>query len=183
MLAGAMISMAGYLSGDILGSPRMLFAFGRDGMLPAAFARVHPRYRTPALAIVVHAGVTCALTLTGSFGKLLLIANVSVLSMYFLCCAAAWQLARRDVRTGGEPFVPPGGAGHPDRRVRRGRVDPVARHARGAGSGGRRARRGDDRVPRAAAARSRQPGDRRDKVGAAAQLPSWGNPFAVTSRN
>jgi basic amino acid/polyamine antiporter, APA family len=110
MLAGAMISMAGYLSGDILGSPRMLFAFGRDGMLPAAFARVHPRYRTPALAIVVHAGVTCALTLTGSFGKLLLIANVSVLSMYFLCCAAAWQLARRDVRTGGEPFVPPGGA-------------------------------------------------------------------------
>ena len=30
--------------------------------------------------------------------------------MYFLCCAAAWQLARRDVRTGGEPFVPPGGA-------------------------------------------------------------------------
>jgi len=110
MLAGAMISMAGYLSGDILGSPRMLFAFGRDGMLPAAFARVHPRYRTPALAIVVHAGVTCALTLTGSFGRLLLIANVSVLSMYLLCCAAAWQLARRDVRTGGEPFVPPGGA-------------------------------------------------------------------------
>jgi basic amino acid/polyamine antiporter, APA family len=109
MLAGAMISMASYLSGDMLGSPRMLFAFGRDGLLPAAFARVHERYRTPATAIVVHAAVSCALTLIGTFGKLLLVANVAVLSMYFLCCAAAWQLARRDVRSGGEPFVPPGG--------------------------------------------------------------------------
>jgi len=109
MLAGAMISMLGYLSGDILGSPRMLFAFGRDGILPSVFARVHPRYRTPAVAIVVHASVSCALTLVGSFGRLLLIANVAVLSMYFLCCAAAWQLTRRDVRTGGEPFAPPGG--------------------------------------------------------------------------
>jgi basic amino acid/polyamine antiporter, APA family len=110
MLAGAMISMAGYLSGDMLGSPRMLFAFGRDGLLPAVFARVHERYRTPAAAIVAHAAISCALTLTGTFGKLLLISNVAVLSMYFLCCAAAWQLARRNVRTAGEPFVPPGGA-------------------------------------------------------------------------
>jgi len=74
------------------------------------FARVHDRYRTPAVAIVVHAAVSCALTLIGTFGKLLLIANVAVLSMYLLCCAAAWQLARRNVRTGGEPFAPPGGS-------------------------------------------------------------------------
>jgi basic amino acid/polyamine antiporter, APA family len=113
MLAGAAISMASYLSGDMLGSPRMLFAFGRDGMLPGVFARVHPGYRTPAVAIVVHAVVACALTLIGTFGKLLLMANVAVLSMYFLCCAAAWQLARRDVRTAGEPFVVPGGAAVP----------------------------------------------------------------------
>jgi basic amino acid/polyamine antiporter, APA family len=109
MLAGATISMASYLGGDMLASPRMLFAFGRDGLLPAVFARVHERYRTPAIAIVVHAAVSCALTLIGTFGKLLLVANVAVLSMYFLCCAAAWQLARRDVRSGGVPFVPPGG--------------------------------------------------------------------------
>jgi basic amino acid/polyamine antiporter, APA family len=109
LLAGAMISMAGYLGGDILGSPRMLFAFGRDGMLPPIFARIHPRHRTPAVAIVVHSAGACALALAGTFGKLVLIANVAVLSMYFLCCAAAWQLTRRDVRTSGRPFAPPGG--------------------------------------------------------------------------
>jgi basic amino acid/polyamine antiporter, APA family len=110
MLAGAMISMAAYLGGDILASPRMLFAFGRDGVLPAAFARVHQRRRTPTLAILVHAGISCALALVGTFGRLLLMANVAVLSMYFLCCAAAWRLARLDVRAGGTPFDPPGGA-------------------------------------------------------------------------
>jgi basic amino acid/polyamine antiporter, APA family len=110
MLAGAMVSMAGYLGGDTLGSPRILFAFGRDHFLPQAFARVHARYRTPAVAIVAHTAVVCAVTVVGSFGSLLLLANVAVLSMYFLCCAAAWQLVRRDVRMNGEPFRVPGGA-------------------------------------------------------------------------
>jgi basic amino acid/polyamine antiporter, APA family len=113
MTAGAMVSMVGYILGDVLGSPRVLFAFGRDGMLPAALAYVHPRYRTPAVAIVLHAGVACALSLAGSLGKLLLIANVAVLSMYFVCCASAWQLARTRVQGEGAPFVAVGGAAIP----------------------------------------------------------------------
>jgi basic amino acid/polyamine antiporter, APA family len=109
MIAGASISMLGYVGGDMLGSPRMLFAFGRDGFLPAVFARVHSRYRTPSVAIVTHAVVVCALATAGSFAGLLVMANVAVLSLYLLCCAAAWELTRRDVRTGGRPFTVPGG--------------------------------------------------------------------------
>ena len=55
VLLGAIVSMFGYVSGDMLGSPRALFAFGRDGVLPAALARVHPRFHTPYVAIVVYA--------------------------------------------------------------------------------------------------------------------------------
>ena len=55
VLAGAAISMFGYVSGDMLGSPRALFAFARDGMLPAAMARIHPRFHTPYIAIAVYA--------------------------------------------------------------------------------------------------------------------------------
>ena len=52
VLAGAAVSMFGYVSGDMLGSPRALFAFARDGMLPAVLARVHSRFHTPYVAIV-----------------------------------------------------------------------------------------------------------------------------------
>jgi APA family basic amino acid/polyamine antiporter len=41
MLAGAAVSMLGYLASDLLGSPRILFAFARDGLLPKALGRVH----------------------------------------------------------------------------------------------------------------------------------------------
>ncbi len=109
MLAGAAVSMVGFVSGDMLGSPRVLFALGRDGILPAFFARVHPRHGTPTAAIVAHAIVVAALSTAGTFGGLLVMANVAVLSLYLLCCAAAWQLERRDVRGAGEPFRPPGG--------------------------------------------------------------------------
>lgn len=113
MLVGTMVSMFGYASGDMLGAPRLLFAFGRDGLLPAALARVHPRHRTPHVAIAVHAVLVAALTLVGSFGVLALLSNIATLTLYLLCCAGAWELARRDVRAGGIPFAVPGGPAIP----------------------------------------------------------------------
>lgn len=111
VLAGAAISTFGYLSGDMLASPRMLFAFGRDGRLPAWFARVHPRFRTPVLAIVMHGGVTYALAVSGTFTKLVILANVGMLAAYLACIAATIVLQYRDVRAegGGPPFRLPGG--------------------------------------------------------------------------
>ena len=109
MLAGAVISMFGYVSGDMLGSPRSLFAFGRDGMLPRVFARVHPRYRTPDVAIAVYAIVVGCLAISSTFAQLAVLANVASLSMYLLCVVGSWQLQRRDVRAGGLPFSTPGG--------------------------------------------------------------------------
>ena len=113
MVAGAMVSMLGYASGDMLSSPRLLFAFGRDGLLPPRFAQVHVRYRTPHLAIGVYAVLVAALALIDSFGVLTLLSNIATLSLYLLCCAGAWELDRRDVRSGGVPFRAPGGAAVP----------------------------------------------------------------------
>jgi APA family basic amino acid/polyamine antiporter len=96
VLAGTAVSMLGYLSGDMLGSPRLLFAFGRDGVLPAVFASVHPAFRSPHVAIVVHALLAFGLALVGSFGKLVLLSNVAVLLLYLLCSAGAFELTRRD---------------------------------------------------------------------------------------
>jgi amino acid transporter len=110
VLAGTAVSMLGYLSGDMLGSPRLLFAFGRDGVLPERFAAIHARFHTPHVAIGVHAALACALAFVGRFGQLILLSNVAVLLLYLLCSAGAFELSRRDVRDDtGTPFTFPGG--------------------------------------------------------------------------
>jgi amino acid transporter len=95
----------------MLATPRVLFAFGRDGVLPAAFAQVHPRFRTPHIAIVAQALVCALIAITSSFARLAVLATVSTLALYLVCCIAAWILRRRNVRVeGAVPFEVPGGA-------------------------------------------------------------------------
>jgi amino acid transporter len=108
LLAGASISAFGFVTSDILSSPRMIFAFGRDGALPQFFAHVHPRYRSPDVAIITYAMLAFVLSISGTFERLAVLSNVAVLLMYFLCCAACWVLMQRDVRSDGEPFNFPG---------------------------------------------------------------------------
>jgi APA family basic amino acid/polyamine antiporter len=108
-LIGMAVSIFGYIAGDMLGTPRALFALARDGVLPAPLVRVHPRYRTPALAIVLYAAVVAALAISSSFERLVVMANVSALLLYLMCVAASYQLQRRDVRMAGTPFNLPGG--------------------------------------------------------------------------
>ena len=109
VLVGAVISMFGYASGDMLGSPRAVFAFARDGALPAVLARVHPRFHTPYVAIAVYAIVVASVAISSSFTQLAVLANVASLTLYLTCVAAAFDLQRRDVRADGPPFVLPGG--------------------------------------------------------------------------
>ena len=108
LLAGATISAFGFVTSDILSSPRMIFAFGRDGALPAWFAHVHPRYRSPDVAIITYAVLAFGLSVSGTFEQLAVLSNVAVLLMYLLCCAACWFLVQRDIRTDGRPFNFPG---------------------------------------------------------------------------
>jgi amino acid transporter len=58
-----MTSVLGALNGNILVGPRLLYAMGQDKLAPEAMARLHPRFRTPALAIAVMTGWSCLLVL------------------------------------------------------------------------------------------------------------------------
>jgi basic amino acid/polyamine antiporter, APA family len=113
VIGGAIVSMFGYVAGDMLGSPRSLYALGRDGILPAALARVHPRFHTPHVAIVVYAMLIAALAVSSSFTQLAILANVAALTLYLTCVAASYELQRRDVRADGAPFRLPGGPAIP----------------------------------------------------------------------
>ncbi|MBI1915672.1 MAG: amino acid permease [Planctomycetes bacterium] len=61
--AAVMCSVFGALNGVLLVTPRLLYAMGEDGMAPRALGAIHPRYRTPALAILVLAVWACLLVL------------------------------------------------------------------------------------------------------------------------
>ena len=98
LLAVGAVSMFGYLAGDTLGASRILFAFGRDGLLPRRLAAVHPDTRAPHFAIVVHALAAALLAMTGSFAVLAPIASVAIIVVYLGCCAAAWALTERTGR-------------------------------------------------------------------------------------
>jgi APA family basic amino acid/polyamine antiporter len=107
LLAGAVISMLGHAGAMILAIPRTLFAFARDGFLPAALAKLHPVHKSPAMAIGVQCVIVLALALTSSFERLAVLANIATLVLYGMCCVATWELRRRDVRAGGTPFKVP----------------------------------------------------------------------------
>jgi APA family basic amino acid/polyamine antiporter len=104
MLAGAAMSMLGFLSSDILGTPRVLFAFARDGLLPKSLGRVHTRSRAPHVAIACYAAIAIVLALTGTFTELAVLSALTTAPLYILGCAATWRIVRGGVARSGEPL-------------------------------------------------------------------------------
>jgi basic amino acid/polyamine antiporter, APA family len=90
---GALLSMAGTNSGTMLEGSRMLYALSLDRNLgPVSY--VHPRFRTPTVAIVIHAAVALALALAGSFAQLALLSAVARLATYLATCLAVPRLRK-----------------------------------------------------------------------------------------
>jgi basic amino acid/polyamine antiporter, APA family len=104
IFAGTALSMFGFIASDILSSPRQLFAFGRDGLLPRALGRAHPRYHTPHVAIAGYAALAIALALTGTFAELAVLSTLAIAPLYIAGCLAAWILARRGIALAGTPL-------------------------------------------------------------------------------
>lgn len=114
VIVGTAISTFGYVAGDMLAAPRAIYALARDGLLPSPIAAVHPVRRTPNVAIAIHAIACAAFAITGTFEGLLVLATLATLLVYLACCFAAFELRRRDIRTGeGTPFRIPGGPAVP----------------------------------------------------------------------
>ncbi len=69
--AGIACSTFGFLNLVILVSPRVYQAMAADGSFLPALARLHPRFRTPVLALVLQGVWAVVLALSGSYGQLL----------------------------------------------------------------------------------------------------------------
>ncbi len=91
----ATVSIWGWSTGTVLQTPRLLFSMAERGELPGAFARVHPRFRTPVIAIVTYAALSLALALYGSFEWNATLSAIVRLVTYGLTCGSLLVFRRR----------------------------------------------------------------------------------------
>jgi APA family basic amino acid/polyamine antiporter len=96
MALAAMLSAYGWHSGAFVAMPRLLFALGERGDFPRALAAVHPRFRSPHVAILFWAVIILALGISGSFLWNAILAGVARLVTYAATCLALLRLRRRD---------------------------------------------------------------------------------------
>ena len=92
---GALVSVYGYLSANLLTGPRGLYALAERGDFFAFFARVHPRFHTPYASVLVFALLVWAFALGGSFSWNVTLSAVARLFYYGGVCAAVPVLRRR----------------------------------------------------------------------------------------
>ena len=109
---GAVAGLTSVLLVLLLGQSRVFFAVSRDGLLPPAFSRIHPRFRTPYVPTTltgIAVGLTAALLPIREIAEL---TNIGTLFAFVLVCIGIWILRRvepdfpRAFKTPLVPWVP-----------------------------------------------------------------------------
>jgi APA family basic amino acid/polyamine antiporter len=112
--AGAVAGITSVLLVMLLSQPRIFFAMSRDGLLPAAVSRVHPRFGTPHITTII----TCTIVaVVAGFTQISVVAemtSIGTLFAFVVVCAAVVLLrirrpdAPRQFKVPGGPFLVPG---------------------------------------------------------------------------
>ena len=109
---GALLSILGTNNNTVLAGSRYLYALAQGGHLPAVFARVHPRFRTPWIALTAQTCVALPLALSGTFTELAALSVVARMATY-IGTAAAVPVLRRRMTAPPRAFRLPGGPAIP----------------------------------------------------------------------
>lgn len=113
LITGAvLISVFGATNGSILAGPRIYFAMAKDGLFFKKVAEVHPKYRTPAFAVLIQGLWSCVLALSGSFEQLYTFVVFSALAFWVAVAVAVFVIRKkrpdlqRPYKVWGYPVVP-----------------------------------------------------------------------------
>jgi basic amino acid/polyamine antiporter, APA family len=101
------IAVTGSLVAFTMSAPRVYFAMARDRLFFHSVARLHPRFGTPALAIILQAALACVLVLLGNFNDIIAYFLFAVVLFTALTIAGLFLLRRGHEHSGYEtPFYP-----------------------------------------------------------------------------
>jgi APA family basic amino acid/polyamine antiporter len=89
------VSIAASVSAMVMAGPRVYYAMARDGLFVRAAARVHPRFRTPAIAIVAQGIWSSVLVLSGTLSQLVSYTGFAVVLFSGIAVVALFVLRRR----------------------------------------------------------------------------------------
>ena len=112
MAAAIMVSTFGCNNGLILSGARVYYAMARDNLFFRSAGRLHPRYKTPTVALVVQAVWTSLLCLSGTYTQLLNFVIIAAILFYSLTTVGLFALrvkrpdAERPLRAPGYPWLP-----------------------------------------------------------------------------
>jgi APA family basic amino acid/polyamine antiporter len=107
-----LLSTFGCNNGLILAGARIYYAMARDGLFFRSVGKLHSRYKTPAISLVLQTLWACILCLSGSYGQLLDLTMFAVIIFYILTISGLFVLrftrpeAERPYRTFGYPVLP-----------------------------------------------------------------------------
>ncbi|HEU4597051.1 MAG TPA: amino acid permease, partial [Pyrinomonadaceae bacterium] len=106
------VAVLGSLAGLVMAAPRVYYAMARDRIFFESVARLHPRFGTPARAIMIQAALASALVLAGNFDKIVAYFIFVVVLFLALTVAALFRFrraeraARPEYLTPGYPLTP-----------------------------------------------------------------------------
>jgi APA family basic amino acid/polyamine antiporter len=109
LLITAAVSCFGNVSADILSSPRSLFAGANDGLFPKFLGKVHPKFASPYMAIVVYASMIFIFSVSGGFKELAILSSAFVLLIYLSVILSTIKLRRKKQDVSEKSFRVPGG--------------------------------------------------------------------------
>ncbi len=109
LTVGAILSVLGTNNNTVLAGPRYLYALAESRRLPTFFARVHPRFHTPHVAILTQTGVALLLMLTGTAEELAVLSAIARLATYMGTVLSVPVLRRKMPQTPRTIRLPGGG--------------------------------------------------------------------------
>ena len=109
LLLTAAFSCFSSVSGDLLATPRLLFAGAKDGVFPKILATVHPKFATPYWAILIYGILIFIFSVAGGFKQLAVLASASILLIYLSVILSTVKLRFKKKEIPEKAFKVPGG--------------------------------------------------------------------------